>query len=134
MERGSMAHVRTVSHFMAAFRLEKPQKSPATQLLIDLGHLSGLDVTLGRTLRIKGSEEEEQGTQGEIQEDMRLVRMPVTELEACFQEVRILAIQKRSLGASKVLQNAVYFHLRQVSVCPYTSGGITAVFLELTHH
>ncbi|XP_072813617.1 uncharacterized protein [Vicugna pacos] len=41
------------------------------------------------------------------------VRMPVTELEACFQAVRVLGIQKRSLEASEFLQDAVYFHLRQ---------------------
>ncbi|XP_072813616.1 trafficking protein particle complex subunit 9-like isoform X3 [Vicugna pacos] len=43
------------------------------------------------------------------------VRMPVTELEACFQAVRVLGIQKRSLEASEFLQDAVYFHLRQIS-------------------
>ncbi|XP_064340332.1 trafficking protein particle complex subunit 9-like isoform X2 [Camelus dromedarius] len=43
------------------------------------------------------------------------VRIPVTELEACFQAVRVLGIQKRSLEASEFLQNAVYFHLRQRS-------------------
>ncbi|KAB1252328.1 hypothetical protein Cadr_000031108 [Camelus dromedarius] len=32
--------------------------------------LSCLDVTLGRTLRIEGSGKQEQGTQGEIQEDI----------------------------------------------------------------
>ncbi|XP_074234734.1 uncharacterized protein LOC141579801 [Camelus bactrianus] len=41
------------------------------------------------------------------------VRIPVTELEACFQAVRVLGIQKRSLEASEFLQNAVYIHLRQ---------------------
>ncbi|XP_072812648.1 trafficking protein particle complex subunit 9-like [Vicugna pacos] len=41
--------------------------------------------------------------------------MLVTQLEACFEAVRVLAIQKQSLEASKFLQNAVYFHLRQRS-------------------
>ncbi|XP_074214656.1 trafficking protein particle complex subunit 9-like [Camelus bactrianus] len=41
--------------------------------------------------------------------------MLVTELEACFEAVHVLAIQKRSLGASEFLQNAVYIHLRQHS-------------------
>ncbi|XP_064339167.1 trafficking protein particle complex subunit 9-like [Camelus dromedarius] len=41
--------------------------------------------------------------------------MPVTQLEACFQAVRVLAIQKQSLEASEFLQNAVYIHLRQRS-------------------
>ncbi|XP_074215186.1 uncharacterized protein LOC141576289 isoform X2 [Camelus bactrianus] len=41
------------------------------------------------------------------------VRMPVTQLEACFQAVRVLAIQKQSLEASEFLQNAVYIHLQQ---------------------
>ncbi|XP_072804435.1 trafficking protein particle complex subunit 9-like [Vicugna pacos] len=44
------------------------------------------------------------------------VRMPVTELEACFQAVHVLGIQKRSLGASEFIQNAVYIHLRQMLV------------------
>ncbi|XP_074210069.1 uncharacterized protein LOC141575217 [Camelus bactrianus] len=39
--------------------------------------------------------------------------MPVTELEACFQAVRVLAIQKRTLEASEFLQNEFYIHLRQ---------------------
>ncbi|XP_074215187.1 uncharacterized protein LOC141576289 isoform X3 [Camelus bactrianus] len=43
------------------------------------------------------------------------VRMPVTQLEACFQAVRVLAIQKQSLEASEFLQNAVYIHLQQRS-------------------
>ncbi|XP_074202955.1 trafficking protein particle complex subunit 9-like isoform X2 [Camelus bactrianus] len=41
--------------------------------------------------------------------------MLVTDLEACFKAVRVLAIQKRSLGASEFLQNEVYIHLRQHS-------------------
>nr|XP_031531140.1 trafficking protein particle complex subunit 9-like [Vicugna pacos] len=41
--------------------------------------------------------------------------MPVTLLEACFESVRVLAIQKRSLEASEFLQNVVYIHLRQRS-------------------
>nr|XP_031528358.1 trafficking protein particle complex subunit 9-like [Vicugna pacos] len=41
--------------------------------------------------------------------------MPVTELEACFQAVRVLGIKKWSLEASEFLQNAVYIHLRQRS-------------------
>ncbi|XP_072828367.1 trafficking protein particle complex subunit 9-like [Vicugna pacos] len=41
--------------------------------------------------------------------------MPVTELEACFQAVRVLSIQKRSLEASEFLQNAIYIHFRQRS-------------------
>ncbi|XP_074216339.1 uncharacterized protein LOC141576892 isoform X3 [Camelus bactrianus] len=42
------------------------------------------------------------------------VRMPVTELEACSQAVRVLAIKKRTLEASKFLQNAFYVHIRQI--------------------
>ncbi|XP_072813615.1 uncharacterized protein [Vicugna pacos] len=52
------------------------------------------------------------------------VRMPVTELEACFQAVRVLGIQKRSLEASEFLQDAVYFHLRQDSVWPAKESGV----------
>ncbi|XP_074224971.1 uncharacterized protein LOC141578437 isoform X2 [Camelus bactrianus] len=45
------------------------------------------------------------------------VRMPVTELEACSQALHVLAIQKRTLEASKFLQNAFYIHLRQNPEC-----------------
>ncbi|XP_072832762.1 uncharacterized protein [Vicugna pacos] len=41
------------------------------------------------------------------------VKMPVTELEACFQAVHVLGIQKRRLEASEFIQNAVYIHLQQ---------------------
>ncbi|XP_072814141.1 uncharacterized protein [Vicugna pacos] len=41
------------------------------------------------------------------------VKMPVTELEACFQAVHVLGIQKRSLEAFEFIQNAVYIHLQQ---------------------
>nr|XP_031528357.1 trafficking protein particle complex subunit 9-like [Vicugna pacos] len=44
-----------------------------------------------------------------------LVRMPVTQLEACFKAVHVLAIQNRSLEASKFLQNVIYIHLQQRS-------------------
>ncbi|KAB1271970.1 Trafficking protein particle complex subunit 9 [Camelus dromedarius] len=97
-------------------------------------HWSSLIKVTGCTEHPVGSEEQDQGTQGEIQEDIQLVGMPVNELEACIQAVCVLAIQKQSLQASEFLQNAVAIHLQQVSVCPLASGGITAVFLELTHH
>ncbi|XP_072826848.1 uncharacterized protein [Vicugna pacos] len=41
------------------------------------------------------------------------VKMPMTELEACFQAVHVLGIQKRSLEAFEFIQNAVYIHLQQ---------------------
>ncbi|XP_074219372.1 trafficking protein particle complex subunit 9-like isoform X4 [Camelus bactrianus] len=49
------------------------------------------------------------------------VRMPVTELEVCSQTLHVLAIQKRTLEASKFLQNAFYFHLRQLArhICSF---------------
>uniref|UniRef100_A0A7M4F0K0 Trafficking protein particle complex subunit 9 n=1 Tax=Crocodylus porosus TaxID=8502 RepID=A0A7M4F0K0_CROPO len=39
----------------------------------------------------------------------------VIELEACVKAVRVLAIQKRSMEASELLQGAVYINLRQLS-------------------
>ncbi|XP_072804801.1 uncharacterized protein [Vicugna pacos] len=45
------------------------------------------------------------------------VKMPVTELEACFQAVHVLGIQKRSLEAFEIIQNAVYIHLQQGQLC-----------------
>ncbi|XP_072813611.1 uncharacterized protein [Vicugna pacos] len=45
------------------------------------------------------------------------VKMPMTELEACFQAVHVLGIQKRSLEAFEFIQNAVYIHLQQGQLC-----------------
>ncbi|XP_072813916.1 uncharacterized protein [Vicugna pacos] len=46
------------------------------------------------------------------------VKMPMTELEACFQAVHVLGIQKRSLEAFEFIQNAVYIHLQQITAFP----------------
>ncbi|XP_072806731.1 uncharacterized protein [Vicugna pacos] len=46
------------------------------------------------------------------------VRMSVTELEACFQAVHVLGIQKQSLEDSKFIQNAVYIDLQQPGFQP----------------